>query len=84
MIIQVCIGSACHVKGSPQIVELLHQAVEQHRLEDKVTLAGSFCVGKCSRVGVTVQVDEDVHVGITPENFAEFFQEQVLNKLEGM
>lgn len=83
MIIQVCIGSACHVKGSPQIVELLNQAVEQHRLEDKVTLAGSFCVGKCSRVGVTVQVDEDVHVGITPENFAEFFQEQVLNKLEG-
>ena len=47
-----------------------------------VTLAGSFCIGKCNRTGVTVQVDDDVHVGITKENFKEFFEEQVLNKLE--
>ena len=84
MIIQVCIGSSCHLKGSPEIVELLQKAVEEHHLEDQVTLAGSFCIGKCNRTGVTVQVDEDVHVGVTKENFKEFLQEQVLNKLERM
>jgi NADH:ubiquinone oxidoreductase subunit E len=82
MIIQVCVGSSCHLKGSPEIVELLQKAVEEYHLENEVTLAGSFCIGKCNRVGVTIQVDDDIHVGITKENFKEFLQEQVLNKLE--
>lgn len=79
MIIQVCVGSACHLKGSPEIVELLQKAVEENHLKDEITLAGSFCIGKCNRVGVTIQVDDDVHTGITKENFKEFFQEHVLS-----
>ena len=82
MIIQVCVGSSCHLKGSPEIVELLQKAVEEYHLEDEVTLAGSFCIGNCNRIGVTIQVDDDIHVGITKENFKEFLQENVLNKLE--
>ncbi len=84
MIIQICIGSSCHIKGAPEIVELLQKAVEEYHLEDEVTLAGSFCIGKCNRVGVTVQVDDDVHVGITKENFKEFLQDHVLSKLGRM
>lgn len=84
MIIQICVGSSCHLKGSPEIVELLQKNVAQYHLEDQVTLMGSFCIGKCNRVGVTVQVDDDIHTGITKENFKCFFQEQVLNKLERM
>ena len=80
MIIQVCVGSSCHLKGSPEIVELLQKAVSENHLEDEVTLAGSFCIGKCNRIGVTIQVDDDVHTGITKENFKEFFQENVLSK----
>lgn len=79
MIIQVCVGSACHLKGSPEIVELLQKAVEENHLKDEITLAGSFCIGKCNRVGVTIQIDDDVHTGITKENFKEFFQEHVLS-----
>lgn len=81
MIIQVCVGSSCHLKGSPEIVELLQKAIEEYCLEDEVTLAGSFCIGKCNRVGVTIQVDDDIHIGITKENFNEFLQAQVLTKL---
>ena len=81
MIVQICVGSSCYLKGSPEIVELLQKAVEEYNLGDQVTLAGSFCIGKCNRVGVTVQVDEDIHVGITKENFKEFFKENVLDKL---
>ncbi|MBQ8895149.1 MAG: (2Fe-2S) ferredoxin domain-containing protein [Clostridia bacterium] len=82
MIIQVCVGSSCHIKGSPEIVALLQKAVDEYHLEDEVTLAGSFCIGKCNRIGVTVQVDDDIHTGVTKENFKEFFTENVLNKLE--
>jgi len=82
MIIQICVGSSCHLKGSPEIVELLTQAVKDHNLEDEITLAGSFCIGKCNRVGVTVQVDDVIHTGINRENFKEFFNDKVLSVIE--
>ena len=83
MIIQVCVGSSCHIKGSPEIVELLQKAVEEYHLEDEITLDGSFCIGKCNRVGVTLQVDDEVYTGVTKETFKEFFSEHVLKVLRG-
>ena len=50
MIIQVCVGSSCHLKGSAEIVELFQKAIEEHCLEDEVALADSFCIGKCNRI----------------------------------
>jgi len=82
MIIQICVGSSCHIKGSADIVELLQKAVAENHLENEVTLAGSFCIGKCNRIGVTVQVDDEIHTGVTREGFKEFFQEHVLAKLK--
>ena len=81
MRIQICVGSSCHLKGSPEIVELLQKAVADNHLEDEITLAGSFCIGKCNREGVTVQVNDDVHVGITRENFKEFFKTHILDAI---
>ena len=81
MVIQICVGSSCHLKGSQDIVELLQKAITEYHLENEVTLAGSFCIGACNRVGVTVQVDDDVHIGVTKENFKEFFKENVLDKI---
>ena len=82
LIVQVCVGSSCHLKGSPEIVELLESAVAQHHIEDEVVLTGSFCIGKCNRVGVTVQINDDVHVGVTTENFREFFKKNILDVIE--
>ena len=82
IIVQICVGSSCYLKGSQDIVELLQSAVAEHHIEDEVVLSGSFCVGKCNREGVTVQVDDDIHTGITRENFKEFFKESVLTKIE--
>lgn len=82
MIIQICVGSSCHLKGSEEIIALLQNAVAEHQLEREVTLAGSFCTGNCNRVGVTLQVDDDVYPGITRESFNEFFNEKVLKKLQ--
>lgn len=81
MIIQICVGSSCHLKGSEEMVTLLQKAVAEHRLEDQVTLAGSFCTGRCNRVGVTIQVDDDVYTGVTREGFETFFAEKVLARL---
>ena len=82
MTIQVCVGSSCYIKGSPEIVELFQKEIAANNIENEITLVGSFCIGKCNRIGVTLQVDDDIHTGITRENFKEFFNENVLNKLE--
>ncbi len=82
LIVQICVGSSCHIKGSADIVELLEKAIEEYHLEDDVVLTGSFCIGKCNRVGVTVQVGDDVHVGITRDNFKEFFNEHILKVIK--
>lgn len=82
MIIQICVGSSCHIRGSEKIVELLQEAVKRDNLEREITLAGSFCTGMCNRVGVTIQVNDDIHTGIVPENFNEFYNGVVMKALE--
>ncbi len=82
MIVQICVGSSCHLKGSEQIVELMQNAVANNHLETEITLAGSFCTGRCNRVGVTVIVDDDTFTGVTPENFNEFFKTNILSRFE--
>ena len=81
MIIQVCVGSSCHLKGSQEIVELLQKAIEEYHLENQVTLVGSFCIGKCNRIGVTVQIDDEIFTGINRDNFKEFLNDNVLAKV---
>ena len=82
MIVQVCVGSSCHLKGSEEIVRLFEKAIEEYQLDGDVVLVGSFCIGKCSRSGVTVQVEDDVYVGITKEGFKDFFKEKILDVIE--
>ncbi len=79
--IQVCVGSSCHLKGSYEIVERFTRAIEAHNLGEKVNLAGSFCIGKCNREGVTVQINDDIYPGVTVEKFDAFFKEHVLDVL---
>ncbi len=81
MIVQICVGSACHIKGSEKIVELFQNAIAKNGLENEITLAGSFCTGRCNREGVTVIVDDEIYTGLTPEKFDEFFEEKILKKI---
>ena len=36
MIVQVCVGSSCHIKGSPEIVELLQHYIKETDLEEEI------------------------------------------------
>jgi len=76
MKVTVCIGSSCHIKGSRQVVESLQTLVAQHNLNDKVELAGTFCLGKCQQ-GVCVMIGEKVH-SVSPETVNTFFDTEIL------
>ena len=77
MKVTVCIGSSCHLKGSRQVVEQLQELIRKNGLEDKVELAGTFCMGRCQE-GVCVTVDDAFH-SVTPESVEAFFTEYIKN-----
>ena len=79
MKVTVCIGSSCHIKGSRQVVEQLQYLIAENKLDDKVELGGTFCMGKCQQ-GVCVTVD-DAFYSVTPETVDDFFKKEVLAKV---
>lgn len=80
--VEICVGSSCHLKGAPEIVELLEEAVKKNGLEDEIVLSGSFCTGRCNRVGVTVTVNETVYTGITRDGFRDFWNDTIMKAVE--
>lgn len=79
MRVTICIGSACHLKGSREIIAQLQALVKENQLEDKVDLNGSFCCGNCVS-GVCVTVDGELH-SIMPEETKEFFDKEIMGRL---
>ncbi|HIS01724.1 MAG TPA: (2Fe-2S) ferredoxin domain-containing protein [Candidatus Excrementavichristensenella intestinipullorum] len=79
MKITVCIGSSCHLKGSRQVIEGLQKLLAQHGLQDKVEMAGQFCMGDCQN-GVCVTLD-GAKFSLKPQDVDSFFQREILPKL---
>ena len=82
VIVQICVGSSCYLKGSSDIVKLMQENIASEKLEDDIALTGSFCTGKCNRIGVTVTVNDEIVTGVTRENFREFWNSKVINVLK--
>ena len=79
MKITVCIGSSCHIKGSRLVVEALQKLIADNKLEDKIELSGTFCMGRCQE-GVCVNVDGEFY-SVSPVTVEDFFKNEVLKKL---
>ena len=79
MKVTVCIGSSCHLKGSRQVVEQFQYLIAENKLEDKVELGGTFCMGNC-REGVCVTVDGNLF-SVNPETAKEFFETEIAAKV---
>lgn len=74
--VKVCIGSSCHIKGARQVVENIQYLIEENKLQGKVDLSGTFCMGRCQE-GVCVTVD-DKFFSVSPDTVDEFFKTQIL------
>ncbi|MBQ8911376.1 MAG: (2Fe-2S) ferredoxin domain-containing protein [Clostridia bacterium] len=79
MKITVCIGSSCHIKGSHRVVEALKKLIAEKGVGDKVSLAGTFCMGNCQQ-GVCVTVGDKFY-SVTPDTVDDVFTNEVLAKL---
>lgn len=71
MVIEICVGSSCHIKGAYKVIENLRGFVQANGLENEITLKACFCMGHCGN-GVSVRVDGEKILWLTPETCGDF------------
>lgn len=78
--IKFCMGTACYVGGTPQLIEKAKQAlgidIGETTPDGQITLEVCRCVGACSQAPVVV-VDEEAHGRLKPNKFP-----QILRKIQ--
>ena len=79
MEIKICIGSACHLKGSYDVIKNCQTYIETNNLQSVIELKSAFCLGKCLEA-VSVQVDGTEIFSIRPET-ADAFMEHMHGRL---
>lgn len=79
MKVTICIGSACHLKGSREVIQKLQALVAQNGLAAQVDLNGAFCSGNCVN-GVCVTID-DTLFSVSPDTAQEFFDKEIMGRL---
>lgn len=62
--IKICMGSACHIKGAPNLVQCFQREIEARGASDRIKLMGCFCTKHCLE-GINVEVNQVLygHVG---------------------
>ncbi len=82
LVIQVCVGSSCFLRGSKKVIAEIENLIDHYRLDDVVTLKGIFCLECCSD-GVTVMIGKKVFTKVTKENVVGLFENEVFTALYG-
>ena len=77
--ITVCVGSACHVKGSHHVIDRLGELIEKHGLTDEVELKASFCMEQC-RGNIGTIIDDRVIEDMTKDSVDEVFAREILDR----
>mgnify|MGYP000859442320 CR=1 FL=1 len=76
--IEVCIGSACYVKGSNKVVEQLNELIEKNGWSGKVELKGSFCMKACqNHLGLGIRINGRQLEGVTAQNALPVLEKEI-------
>lgn len=74
--ISICIGSACHLKGSYTIIEQFKNEIAAKKI-DNIELKAAFCMGECTKA-VSVKFGDSPAVAVSPDNAIELFNNFLL------
>lgn len=75
--INVCIGSACHLKGAYDVINRIELLIKEKDLGDRVTLKGAFCLGECTKA-VSVRIDDGPIHSLAIKDVDNFIVEHIL------
>lgn len=78
--IQICIGSACHLKGSYKVINCLQDEDNARVLPSRGHQAILLSGGMRHAVSVRFEGEDEVH-SVSPDSASDFFNEQVLSRL---
>lgn len=77
-LIRVCLGTACHVRGAPRILDKVEQALNisagETTRDMKFTLERVNCLGCCA-LGPVIVVDGEAHGNLAPAKVEEILNE---------
>ncbi|MBE6022748.1 MAG: (2Fe-2S) ferredoxin domain-containing protein [Cellulosilyticum sp.] len=79
-VVYICIGSACHLKGTHQVIEIFKKLIETYHLEDRLELKAAFCTGHCTEA-VAVQKWDGSILSANKENAEAIFISEILPDL---
>ena len=76
--VEICIGSACYVKGSSQVVNDLNALIKEKGWEDKIAVKGSFCTKACqNHIGLGIRINGRQIEGVTAQNAREILDREL-------
>jgi len=77
--LKVCVGSACHLKGSYEVIEMFKNLINERNVAEFVELKAAFCLNRCTEA-VSVSLDGKTY-SVTPENAEDFFDKFVMESV---
>lgn len=80
MVLKVCVGSSCHLRGSYDVIEEMKRLIAAHGMEGKIDLQASFCMGNCQN-GVSMLADEVLVHNANKDNCEELFLTEIYPRL---
>lgn len=81
MVLKVCVGSSCHLRGSYDVIEEMKRLIAAHGMEGKIDLQASFCMGNCQN-GVSLKADEVLVHNANKDNCEELFLTEVMPRVK--
>ncbi len=78
--VKICVGSSCHLKGAPAVVEEFKRIIEEKNLKDKINLKASFCQNNCTQ-GVNITVDNEKIADVDAEDVENIINKKILGEI---
>ncbi|WP_432407198.1 (2Fe-2S) ferredoxin domain-containing protein [Wukongibacter sp. M2B1] len=78
--INVCIGSACHLKGAYNVISNLQKIIKEKELEGKIEVKAAFCLGECTKA-VSVKLGDGSIVSVKEDEVDKFFDKHLAGRL---
>lgn len=79
MEIKVCVGSACYVKGSHEVIQVISRLIDKYHLQGRLELKAAFCLGNCTQA-VSVEFDGKIY-GVDKNEVETFFTNEVYRRM---
>ena len=69
--IVICLGSSCFSRGNKDVLAVVKDYLNEHKLSADIFFHGDLCGGKCED-GPMLRIDEELFSNVSVENVYEF------------